>query len=237
MMFYTDHSVVVCKLNCLKPPPSKVLVNYQAITVIFTLISSALIYWTLSNNLLIQKDLHVSVEDYNTALNIHRLFYSLSTIDRERLGLVAKREKRRLDKMFRKSHLTVHRQLFMLDSVKSDYFKAKIDQVGNHRLFKTIIDCSPQDHRFYHATIYDSLDSLSENFNYSYVPRIRNLRSELEGISKYHAIPVANDSVRCSHLFSKFDSLMCLKGYFMLKISHHKLIFAYMTVHGIYLHF
>ena len=194
MMFYTDHSVVVCKLNCLKPPPSKVLVNYQAITVIFTLISSALIYWTLSNNLLIQKDLHVSVEDYNTALNIQRLFYSLSTIDRERLGLVAKREKRRLDKMFRKSHLTVHRQLFMLDS-------------------------------------------LSENFNYSYAPRIRNLRSELEGISKYHAIPVANDSVRCCHLFSKFDSLMCLKGYFMLKISHHKLIFAYMTVHGIYLHF
>ena len=95
----------------------------------------------------------------------------------------------------------------MLDSVKSDYFKAKIDQVGSHRLFKTIIDCSSQDHRFYHATIYDSLDSLSENFNYSYVPRIRNLRSELEGISKYHAIPVANDSVRCSHLFSKFDSL------------------------------
>ena len=144
MMFYTDHSVVVCKLNCLKPPPSKVLVNYQAITVIFTLISSALTYWTLSNNLLIQKDLHVSVEDYNTALNIQRLFYSLSTIDQERLGLVAKREKRRLDKMFRKSHLTVHRQLFMLDSaldsVKSDYFKAKIDQVttGYLKLLSTV---------------------------------------------------------------------------------------------------
>ena len=49
----------------------------------------------------------------------------------------------------------------MLDSVKSDYFKAKIDQVGNHRLFKTIIDCLPQDHSVL-PTIYDSLDSLSE---------------------------------------------------------------------------
>ena len=30
MMFYSDHSVVVCKLNRgLKPPPSKVLVNYS----------------------------------------------------------------------------------------------------------------------------------------------------------------------------------------------------------------
>ena len=27
---YSDHSVVVCKSNCPKPPPSKVLVNYRA---------------------------------------------------------------------------------------------------------------------------------------------------------------------------------------------------------------
>ena len=113
MMFYSDHSVVVCKLNCLKPPPSKVLVNYR------------------------------------TNCNLH----SDKSSDRERLGLVAKSEKRRLERMFRNSHLTVHRQLFMLDSVKSDYFKAKIDQVGNHRLFKTIIDCSPQDHRFYQPSM------------------------------------------------------------------------------------
>ena len=57
------------------------------------------------------------------------------------------REKRRLEGIFRKSRPTVHRQLFMkacsrynnmLDSVKSDYFKAKIDKAGNHRLFKTV---------------------------------------------------------------------------------------------------
>ena len=113
MMFYSDHSVVVCKLNCLKPPPSKVLVNYR------------------------------------TNSNLH----SDKSSDRDRLGLVAKSKKRRLERMFRNSHLTVHRQLFMLDSVKSDYFKAKIDQVGNHRLFKTIIDCSPQDHRFYQPSM------------------------------------------------------------------------------------
>ena len=87
---------------------------------------------------------------------------------------------------------------------KSDYFKAKIDKVDNHRLFKTVdrlftsgLPVSP--------TIYNSLDSLSENFNDFYVQRIRNLRNELEGISKDHAIPVANDSVRCFHLFSQFE--------------------------------
>ena len=191
-MFYSDHSVVVCKLSCLKPPPSKVLVNYRANSNLHSDKSSSDLFNSVQQ-LANTKDLHVSVEDYNTALNIQRLFYSLSIIDRERLGLVAKREKRRQERMFRKSHLTVHRQLFMLDSVKSDYFKAKIDQVGSHRLFKTIIDCSLQDHSVL-PTIYDSLDSLSENFNDSYLPRIRNLRNELEGIAKYHAILVANDS-------------------------------------------
>ena len=87
---------------------------------------------------------------------------------------------------------------------KSDYFKAKIDKADNRRLFKTVdrlftsgLPVSP--------TIYNSLDSLSENFNDFYVQRIRNLRNELEGISKDHAIPVANDSVRCFHLFSQFE--------------------------------
>ena len=123
------------------------------------------------------------------------------------------REKRRLEGIFRKSHLTVHRQLLMkacsrynsmLDSVKSDYFKAKIDKAGNQRLFKTV------DRQFTSGspvlpTIYNSLDSLSEHLNDFYVQRIRNLRSELEGISNDHAIPVANDSVRCFHLFSQFE--------------------------------
>ena len=152
MMFYSDHSVVVCKLNCLKPTPSKVLVNYRAKSNLHSDKSSSDLLNSVQQ-LANTKDLHVSVEDYNTALNIQRLFYSLFTIDRECLGLVAKREKRHPERMFRKSHLTVHRQFFMLDSVKSDYFKAKIDQVGNQRLFKTIIDCSPQDHRFYQPSM------------------------------------------------------------------------------------
>ena len=120
------------------------------------------------------------------------------------------REKRRLEGIFRKSHLTVHRQLFMKacsrynSMLDSDYFKDKIDKAGNHRLFKTV------DRQFTTGspvlpTIYNSLDSLSENLNDFYVQRIRNLRSELEGISNDHAIPVANDSVRCFHLFSQFE--------------------------------
>ena len=91
---------------------------------------------------------------------------------------------------------------------KSDYFKAKIDKAGNHRLFKTV------DRLFTSGlpdlpTIYNSLDSLSENLNDFYVQRIRNLRNELEGISKDHVIPVANDSVRCFYLFSQFEIFSC----------------------------
>ena len=96
----------------------------------------------------------------------------------------------------------------MLDSVKSDYFKAKIDQAGNNRLFKT-------DDRLFtlgspvSPTIYDSLVSLSENINDFYVQRIRNLRNELGGISKDHALPVADDPVGCSHLLSQFEIFSC----------------------------
>ena len=50
---------------------------------------------------------------------------------------------------------------------------------------------------------------MSEKFNDFYVQRIRDLRNELEGISKDHAIPVANDSGRCSHLSSQFGILSC----------------------------
>ena len=119
--------------------------------------------------------------------------------------------------MFRKFHLTVHRQLFMetcsrynrtLDSVKSDYFKAKIDQAGNHKPFKTV-DRLFTSGSLVLPTINDSLESSSENFNDFHVQRIRNLRNELEGISKDHAIPVANDSVGCSHLFSQFEIFSC----------------------------
>ena len=127
------------------------------------------------------KDLNLSVEDYNTALNnAYSTHYPPQTRwvnHRPRATWfnqdlrVARREKGRLERMFRKSHLNVHRQLFMeacsrynrmLDSVKLDYFKAK-DQVGNHRLFKTV-------HRLFTSglpvlpNIYDSLDSLAENF-------------------------------------------------------------------------
>ena len=108
------------------------------------------------------KDLNVPVEDYNTALNnVYSTRYPLQTRwvnHRPRAAWfnqdlrVAKREKRRLERMFRKTHLIVHRQLFMeacarynriLDSVKSDYFRAKIDQAVNERHLNLLIDCSP----------------------------------------------------------------------------------------------
>ena len=60
-----------------------------------------------------------------------------------------------------------------------------------------------------HPTFQNSLDSLSENLNDFYGQGIRNLRGELEGISKDHAIPVANDSIRCFHLFSQFEIFSC----------------------------
>ena len=165
-------------LNCPKLPHSKVLVNYRANSNLHSdKFSSDLL--NSVQQLANKKDLNLSVEDYNTALNnAYSTHYPPQTRwvnHRPRATWfnqdlrVARREKGRLERMLRKSHLTVHRQLFMeacsrynrmLDSVKLGYFKAKIDQVGNYRLFKTV-------HRLFTSgspvlqNIYDSLESLA----------------------------------------------------------------------------
>ena len=64
---YSDHSVVVCKLNCPKPPPSRVLVNYRANSNHSDKFSSDLL--NSVQQLANIKNLNVSDEDYNTALN------------------------------------------------------------------------------------------------------------------------------------------------------------------------
>jgi len=73
------------------------------------------------------------------------------------------REKRRLERIFRKSHPTVHRQLFMeacsrynsmLDSVTSQIIsKPKLSKQATTGYLKLLIDCSPQDHRFYQLSL------------------------------------------------------------------------------------
>ena len=90
---YSDHTVV-CKsfFFCPKLPPSKVLVNYRANSNLHSE-SSAVIYWTLSNNSLIQRTwmfrLRIMTQPWTTfiLLTIH---YKLdgSIIDRELLGLI-----------------------------------------------------------------------------------------------------------------------------------------------------
>ena len=76
---YSDHSVVVCKLNCPKPPPSKVLVNYRANSNLHSdKFSSDLLnsVQQLANT----KDLNVSFENCNTALNnVYSTHYPLQT--------------------------------------------------------------------------------------------------------------------------------------------------------------
>ena len=76
---YSDHSVVVCKLNCPKPPPSKVLVNYRANSDLHSdKCSSDLLnsVQQLANT----KDLIVSFENCNTALNnVYSTHYPLQT--------------------------------------------------------------------------------------------------------------------------------------------------------------
>ena len=74
---YSDY--VVCKLNCPKPPPSKVLVNYRANSNLHSdKFSSDLL--NAVQQLANTKDLNVSFENCNTALNnVYSTHYPLQT--------------------------------------------------------------------------------------------------------------------------------------------------------------
>lgn len=85
---------------------------------------------------------------------------------------LAKRKKRQAERTYRKTGLTVHKEIFtatcaeynkLLDFHKSAFFKSKIEQTERNKLFRTINKLFQPGNT--NLPAYTSLESLAENFN------------------------------------------------------------------------
>ena len=97
-----------------------------------------------------------------------------------------KRDKRKLERKFRKSGLRVDKQQFelkcseynsLIETSKRNFFKSRIEQADRNQLFKLV------DGLFsVNTTVlppYDSLEQLAGDFNAFVIGKIRGLRMEL----------------------------------------------------------
>ena len=100
---------------------------------------------------------------------------------------LAKRIKRRAERMFRKSGLEVHKQIFeeacnkyqkQLEFYKSSFYKSKIEQAGRNKLFRLV------DKLFQPGSSalpsHTSLEVLVEDFNDFFIGKIQSIRDELQ---------------------------------------------------------
>ena len=180
---YSDHRVIVYKIDCPRPPLSNVLVTFRSkkkldSTKLHNDISECFSKIDLStipdiNDLISKYNLSLT-EIYDAVTPIqsrwvkhrpHAPWYS------DNLRQV-KHEKRRLERKYRKSSLKVHKQLFedkcieynvLIDSCKKNYYKSKIEQADRNQLFRLI------DRLFTIPStklpIHESLDQLFQEFN------------------------------------------------------------------------
>ena len=156
LIFFSDDKVVTCKLDCPKPPAYKIHVTYRSTKLLTADILDDVLKLPFVKALAVV-DLTTLVIQYNTELQkiyndlaprksrwITRRPHAPWCNDVLRL---AKRIKRRAERMFRKTGLEVHRGIFVeacnnyqkqLEFHKSSYYKTRIKQAGRNKLFQII---------------------------------------------------------------------------------------------------
>ncbi len=192
---YSDHHTITCAVECPKPPLSKVLVTYRSNKIDNTLLHKAITESQFHDDASIN-DLNSLVQSYNDTLKSiydtiapvqtrcirHRPWAPWYSDDLRR----AKQLNRQMERKFRKSNLTVDKELLLesckkynslLESSKTSYYKNKIDQIDSKSLFKTI------DAMFYHRQTTlpskESREVLVEQFNDFFTQKISTIRDLL----------------------------------------------------------
>ena len=196
---YCDHRVICCKINHPKPPPAKILKTYRP---------------TKSLDVTkLQRDMADAISQIDSSTSTRSLYNDALKGIYDTLALIqtrwirhhpqapwyddnlrqAKRDKRRLERKFRKSGLTVDKQQFelkcseynsLLETSKRNFFKSRIEQADRNQLFKLV------DGLFsVNTTVlppYDSLEQLTGDFNAFFIGKIQGLRMELTNPSSDH---------------------------------------------------
>ena len=194
---YSDHRVITSTLNYSKPPITDVLVTYRAVKNIdynklqsdiaelfpnpdaFDGLRLETLVTTYHESLSSTYDKYAPIITRSIKYRPHAPWFT-NELRNE------KREKRRLERRFRKSGLTVHKLMFeakcadynnLLEQSKTKYYTSKIDQSDRNQLFRLI------DGLFYSRNTalptYSLLDQLVEEFNEYFIYRINDIRAKL----------------------------------------------------------
>ena len=196
---YSDHRIIMCHLDCPKPPLSKVLITYRSTKHL----DPQKLCSTISTSLSANKDLgskntdvNVLMDTYNSSLKaIYDVVAPVQTTwvnhcpwapwynDELR---TAKQEKRRLERKYRKTQLTIDKQLYWescdtynksLEAHKTKYYREKIEQADKTKLLKIV-------HGLFHKTkdelpSHTTLKVLAEDFNKPFRNKILLIRNNL----------------------------------------------------------
>ena len=155
---YSDHKVVSCTMNVSKPPPSKVLTTYRSTKTLDATKLQSDINDALSKiDSLPKPSLDHLMSLYNRDLK--DIYDTMAPIQsrwiRQRSQAPwynqdlrqVKREKRRLERKFKKSGLTVDQQQFeskcteynsLIETTKAHFYKSKIEHTNRNQLFRLI---------------------------------------------------------------------------------------------------
>jgi hypothetical protein len=119
---YSDHRVVKCELKCPKPPLSKVLVSYRSTKHLdLDTLKHRIMKSFSDHNISDVTEINELIDIYNGSLK--GIYDSLCPIQTREINYrpwapwynddlrAVKREKRRLERKFKKSGLTIHKEL------------------------------------------------------------------------------------------------------------------------------
>ena len=202
---YSDHRVICCKINHSKPPTAKILKTYRPtksldvtklqrdIADAFAQIDSSTSTRSLDDLVSLYNDVLKGIYDTLAPIQTRWIRHRPQAPWYDDNLRQAKRDKRRLERKFRKSGLTVDKQRFelkcseynsLLETSKRNFFKSRIEQADRNQLFKLVVGLFSVN-----TTVlppYDSLEKLTGDFNAVFIGKIQGLRMELMNPSSDH---------------------------------------------------
>ena len=221
----SDHNAVHCSLQCATPHPDKKIVQFRKLKSLNPdelnkSVSETALCTTPIDNFINLDDLITQYQrDLTTVLDTLAPLKTKSFVERPLIPwinqdiLLSKTRKRKLEKLWRKTNLTVHYEMYrsekqnmqsLIDKAKTGHYKAKIEECSGNQgsIFKIIahlqnIKAKPT------LPTHENIKNLCDTFNDFFVSKIVNIRNGLDQIT------LSNDLVSESGPAFCGDSLTC----------------------------
>jgi len=197
----SDHNVIHCNLLCAKPPPTKKTVTFRKLKSIDpATLSKAISESPLCKNTADTLEPLVTQyqQELSTILDVLAPIRSKSFVERPLIPWInaeiidCKKRKRKFEKLWRKSTLTVHYEMYLTEKkqlqvlikkAKTEHYTNKVKECAGHqgRIFKIIAHLQNTKGK---PTLpqHEDIMTLCNTFNDFFITKIANIRSKLDEI-------------------------------------------------------